>query len=55
MKRLYREMADLLRNGESFVTATVFDKTGSDAAVQRLKNGRSQQRIGHRLGRRRTS
>ncbi|HTP06445.1 MAG TPA: XdhC family protein [Nitrospirota bacterium] len=29
MKRLYREMADDLRKGESFVTATIFDKTGS--------------------------
>ena len=29
MKKLFREMADLLHNGESFVTATVFNKTGS--------------------------
>jgi xanthine dehydrogenase accessory factor len=29
MKKLFREMADLLQNGESFVTATIFDKTGS--------------------------
>jgi xanthine dehydrogenase accessory factor len=29
MRRLFREMADLLRNGESFVVATVFNKTGS--------------------------
>src|SRR5208337_3199532 len=29
MKKLYRQMADLLRSGESFVVATVFDKTGS--------------------------
>ena len=29
MKKLFREMAELLRNGESFVAATVFDKTGS--------------------------
>lgn len=29
MRRLYREMANLLHNGESCVTATVFDKTGS--------------------------
>ena len=29
MKRLYREMAELLRKGESLVVATIFDKTGS--------------------------
>jgi len=29
MRKLFREMADLLHNGESFVTATIFDKTGS--------------------------
>ncbi|HTG01963.1 MAG TPA: XdhC family protein [Nitrospirota bacterium] len=29
MKRLLREMAELLLNGESFVAATIFDKTGS--------------------------
>src|SRR5208337_3753300 len=29
MKKLFREMANLLRNGESFVVATVFNKTGS--------------------------
>ncbi len=29
MKKLYRQMADLLLSGESFVMATVFDKTGS--------------------------
>jgi xanthine dehydrogenase accessory factor len=29
MKKLFREMADLLHHGESFVAATVFNKTGS--------------------------
>lgn len=29
MKKLFREMAELLENGESFVAATIFDKTGS--------------------------
>ncbi len=29
MKKLFREMTSLLRNGESFVVATVFNKTGS--------------------------
>lgn len=29
MKGLYREMAELLRNKESFALATIFDKTGS--------------------------
>ncbi|MDR3438419.1 XdhC family aldehyde oxidoreductase maturation factor [Telmatospirillum sp.] len=29
MKRLYRDMAGLLRNGESFAVATIFDKVGS--------------------------
>ena len=29
MKKIFREMADLLLNGESFVVATVFDKSGS--------------------------
>jgi xanthine dehydrogenase accessory factor len=29
MKKLYREMADLLHKGESLVVATIFDKTGS--------------------------
>lgn len=29
MKNLYRAMADLLQNGESFAVATIFDKSGS--------------------------
>jgi xanthine dehydrogenase accessory factor len=29
MKKIFREMADLLLNGESFVVATVFDQSGS--------------------------
>ncbi|MDR3561567.1 MAG: XdhC family protein [Negativicutes bacterium] len=29
MKRFFRQMADLLQNQESFVVATIFDKTGS--------------------------
>ncbi len=29
MKKIFREMADLLRKGESFVVATVFDQSGS--------------------------
>lgn len=37
MKNLYRAMAELLRNGESFAVATIFDKTGSAPRAEGAK------------------